>query len=278
MPFPETENSKQPTVSTDSNTSSPIGSIHPCGSESALNCDDDKGTGAFKESQIAETNVHGTFPVNNSGDYEMPFPETENSKTESTGGKASKPSSPVESIHQSGSEFELYSDEERSGPVQGASTSTGSPECHLPSGALSPPPSDHGGSTYSGHPVITISGLPHAELIQVASVVGQMPDKSELTQQQQQALMKQLVSALQECVGRGESAPSTDPVPQPHSGSHNTSTTDSPLQPKAYSKGGYSVVVSNGELCESTGEKGVVMMESGTEFFIAIGNDNDHGK
>lgn len=56
-------------------------------------------------------------------------------------------------------------------------------------------------------------------------------------------------------------------------------TTDSPsMQIKSYDKGGYSVVISNGTLCYSSEEKGVVEMESGTQFQIAVGNNNDFGK
>ena len=45
-----------------------------------------------------------------------------------------------------------------------------------------------------------------------------------------------------------------------------------------YHKAGYSVVVTNGQLTESTHDKGMVMMESGTQFCIVVGNENDHGR
>ena len=45
-----------------------------------------------------------------------------------------------------------------------------------------------------------------------------------------------------------------------------------------YHKAGYSVVITNGFLYHSSDNKGVVMMKSGTQFFIAIANDNSHGK
>ena len=51
-----------------------------------------------------------------------------------------------------------------------------------------------------------------------------------------------------------------------------------PMQPKSYDKGGYSVIVTNGTLCQSSDEKGVVMMENGTQFEIAIANNNDYGE
>lgn len=50
------------------------------------------------------------------------------------------------------------------------------------------------------------------------------------------------------------------------------------MQLKSYNKGGYSVVITGGILCNSDDEKGIFMMKSGTEFVIAIGNNNKHGK
>ena len=51
-----------------------------------------------------------------------------------------------------------------------------------------------------------------------------------------------------------------------------------PIPYAPYHKAGYSVVISNGSLYSSGDDKGVVMMKSGTQFFIAIANDNNHGK
>lgn len=54
---------------------------------------------------------------------------------------------------------------------------------------------------------------------------------------------------------------------------------DAPIQLKSYNKGGYSVIITGGILCcNSDDEKGIFMMKSGTEFVIAIGNNNKHGK
>ena len=53
---------------------------------------------------------------------------------------------------------------------------------------------------------------------------------------------------------------------------------DAPIQLKSYNKGGYSVVITGGILCCNSDEKGIFMMKSGTEFVIAIGNNNKHGK
>ena len=70
--------------------------------------------------------------------------------------------------------------------------------------------------------------------------------------------------------------------PSSHSTSHRNGdapTTDSPsTQIKSYDKGGYSVVITNGTLSHSSEEKGVVEMESGTQFEIAVGNNNDFGE
>ncbi|PFX18425.1 hypothetical protein AWC38_SpisGene17206 [Stylophora pistillata] len=59
---------------------------------------------------------------------------------------------------------------------------------------------------------------------------------------------------------------------------------DSPLHPtenlsllsNCYSKAGYSVLVSDGSLCEITSEMGLVEMENGTAFQIAVQNNNDY--
>lgn len=67
--------------------------------------------------------------------------------------------------------------------------------------------------------------------------------------------------------------------PSPLLTSYEAPTTDSPqLQLKSYKKKGYAVAISNGSLCERTSEKGVVMMENGTTFSIAITNSNDYGE
>lgn len=55
----------------------------------------------------------------------------------------------------------------------------------------------------------------------------------------------------------------------------NFPSTDSTVQPRSYDKGGYSVVISNGTLCHTNKERGIVMMKTGTQFQIAIANNND---
>ena len=67
--------------------------------------------------------------------------------------------------------------------------------------------------------------------------------------------------------------------PSPLLNSYEASTTDSPQpQLKSYKKKGYSVAISNGSLCECTSERGVVIMENGATFSIAITNSNDYGE
>ena len=58
----------------------------------------------------------------------------------------------------------------------------------------------------------------------------------------------------------------------------NFPSTDSTVQPRSYDKGGYSVVISNGTLCHTNKERGIVMMKTGTQFQIAIANNNDVGE
>ena len=51
-----------------------------------------------------------------------------------------------------------------------------------------------------------------------------------------------------------------------------------PTPVAAYQKAGYTVAISNGSLCYSGEDKGMVMMKSGTPFVILIANGNSHGK
>ena len=61
---------------------------------------------------------------------------------------------------------------------------------------------------------------------------------------------------------------------------------DPPSQPtenlsalsNCYSRAGYSVLVSNGSLCESTPEMGLVEVENGAAFHIKVQNNNYYGE
>lgn len=261
--------------------------------------------------QVAGTNPHGTlFAEFNSGDWNA------NSK-EPTEGAYSGPPTPTGNISESiipdendsemysdafpaekislipdKGDCGLYSDEEEStgslqeepkltshGPGKGASTASKGPNvCYHPPGIFSTPPSDHGESAYSDAPAT--GGHTLSELIEIASAMGLnfVPTGSQ-PYDQQMALMKQLLAVQQSMSGAQGFSPSSNQVPNSYSSaSSSSSTADSPLQSNCYNKAGYAVVISNGYLCESTSDKGVVMMESGTQFWIAIANDNDYGE
>ena len=121
-----------------------------------------------------------------------------------------------------------------------------------------------------------------SELMQIASALG-LNFESSASQQpyHQMEILKQLLALQTSLSGAQGFNPFTNPVPQScssTSSSHNAPTADSPLRSNCYSKAGYSVVITAGHLCESTSEKGVVMMESGTQFCIVIANDNNYGE
>lgn len=166
-------------------------------------------------------------------------------------------------------------------PVQGASAgaSKGPLGCHHPPGVFSSTPSYQKASGYDGHAVPgDISPL---DLLGMASAVGIQVDPNALEQPYYQLFLLQQLLALQQNVSEAQGVnPSTNPIPQPYSSSstsHSGPAADSPLQANCYSKAGYSVVISNGQLCESTDEKGVVIMESGSQFCIVLANYNDYG-
>lgn len=80
-------------------------------------------------------------------------------------------------------------------------------------------------------------------------------------QEQMIKLLQQLLLSQQAIQG-SSTQPATNPI----------------MQPKSYDKDGYSVVISNGTLCDCSEERGIVMMETGTQFHIAIANNNDFGE
>ena len=125
--------------------------------------------------------------------------------------------------------------------------------CHHPPGVSSSKPTDQKASGYSGHSLL--------ELMQIASAVGLnigFADQLEILEKLQ---------ALQTSVSYAQG-----------SSTYNAAEADSPLRSNCYSQAGYSVVITNGHLCESTSEKGVFMMESGTQFSILVANDNNYGE
>lgn len=168
------------------------------------------------------------------------------------------------------------------GQGQGASAtaSKGPLGCHHPPGVFSSKPTNQKASGYSDHAVPDNFSLP--ELMQIASALGLNAESSASQQpDHQMEILKQLLALQTSLSGAEGFNPFTNPVPQScssTSSSHNTPTADSPLRSNCYSKAGYSVVITAGHLCESTSEKGVVVMESGTQFCIVIANNNNYGE
>ena len=133
---------------------------------------------------------------------------------------------------------------------------------HHPPGVSSSKPANQKASGYSGHAIP--DNLHLSELIQIASAFGVNIDPSALQDPAYQLeLLKKLV-ALQ-TIAQGSST-------------YNAAEADSPLKSNCYSKAGYSVVITNGHLCESTSEKGVFEMETGTQFSILVANNNNSGE
>ena len=86
------------------------------------------------------------------------------------------------------------------------------------------------------------------------------PDGTPNQEQMIKVLQQLLLS--QQAIQGSSTQPATNPI----------------MQPKSYDKDGYSVVISNGTLCDCSEERGIVMMETGTQFHIAIANNNHFGE
>jgi len=135
--------------------------------------------------------------------------------------------------------------------------------CHYPPGASKPTGQKSFGCSDQGIP----NNFSLIELTQIASALGWNFESSELQQPEHQMELLKKLLALQTSVSDAQG-----------SSSHCASTADSALMSNCYSKDGYSVVITNGLLSESTHEKGVVVMESGTQFCILIANNNNYGE
>ena len=148
---------------------------------------------------------------------------------------------------------------------QGASaTASNEPlGCHYPPGASKPTSQKAFGCSDHGIP----NHISLIELMQIASALGENFESSELQQPEHQMELLKKLLALQTSVSDAQG-----------SSGHYAPTTDSALMSNCYSKAGYSVVVTDGYLCESTSEKGVVEMKSGTQFCILIANNNNYGE
>lgn len=147
---------------------------------------------------------------------------------------------------------------------QGASaTASNEPlGCHNPPGA-----SKSTSQKASGYSDPVVPNISVFELMQIASALGENFESFELQQPDHQMELLKKLLALQTSVSDAQG-----------SSGHCGSTADSALMSNCYSKAGYSVVITNGHLCESTSEKGVVVMKSGTQFCILIANNNNHGE
>ena len=280
---PDTKSSKEPTESGYSNPSSPVGTVHEEGSGPDPFYSDNSDVTLDEEPKVfLSGSTHGT-PVTMELTKDNP----------SVDGFSTPPSDIGISTSTSGEKRPVTYDEE---PHDPAPASMGRPKCYHPPGVFSTPsPSVHGGSMDyglsfygSGAPPLVHGGpmdsgfaspgssaLVHggamhsglafpgssthsqAELSEIIAALN--PSAQQLSVEKQMAFLQQIL-AMQ----------SQNYMPN--------SQTDWSQEFGCYHKAGYSVVVTNGQLTESTHDKGMVMMESGTQFCIVVGNENDHGR
>lgn len=265
---PDTKSSKEPTESGYSNPSSPVGTVHEEGS----------GLDTF----ISDVTLDVEPKVPSSGSTHGTPVATELTKDyPSVDGFSTPPSDIGIPMATSGEKRPVIYDEE---PHDPAPTSMGRPKCHHPPGVFStPPPSVYGGSIDyrpgfygSGAPPLVHGGSMDGGFAFPGSSAHSQAELSEiiaaLNPSAQLLSVEQKVAFLQNILAMQGNVSGTNPFPNPNS------QTDWSQEFGCYHKAGYSVVVTNGQLTESTHDKGMVMMESGTQFCIVIGNENDHGR
>lgn len=260
---PDTKSSKEPTESGYSNPSSPVGTVHEEGSGPDTFISDKSDLTLDEEPKVPFSgSTHGT-PVTMKLTKDYP----------SVDGFSTPPSDIGIPTSTSGEKRPVTYDEE---PHDPAPASMGRPKCYHPPDVFStPPPSVHGGPMDSGFSFPGSSALVHggamhsglafpgsgahsqAELSEIIAALN--PSAQQLSVEKQMAFLQQIL-AMQ----------SQNYMPN--------SQTDWSQEFGCYHKAGYSVVVTNGQLTESTHDKGMVMMESGTQFCIVVGNENDHGR
>lgn len=268
---PENKNTKEPTESGYSNPSSPIGTVHEEGSGSNFNFSDDSDVTSQKEPKVPlPGSAHGTHIS-----MELPkeYPPIDGFSTPPSGF-----GTPMPTCH-SHDKRPLLSDDEE--PPESEPASMGLPKCHHPPDVFStPPPSVYGGSMDSDHAFPGSSSHSGAELMEIAAAMGvnfsAQQHPQQLSLQQQMALLQQLLA----CQGNvSKTKQFTNPGQQSQSyvpNSQTVSSTDLPMEVDCHHKAGYSVGVTRGQLIESIDDKGLVLMESGTQFCIVVGNENDH--
>lgn len=284
---PDTKSSKEPTESGYSNPSSPVGTVHEEGSGPDTFISDNSDVTLDKEPKVPSSgSTHGT-PVTVELTKDYP----------SVDGFSTPPSVIGIPMSTSGEKRPVIYDEE---PHDPAPTSMGRPKCHHPPGVFSTPPPSvyggsmdycpgfygsgapplvhggpmdsgfafpgssapvHGGAMQSGLAFPGSSAHSQAELSEIIAALN--PSAQQLSVEKQMAFLQQILAMQGNVSG-------TNPFPNPNS------QTDWSQEFGCYHKAGYSVVVSNGQLTESTYDKGMVMMESGTQFCIVVGNENDH--
>lgn len=280
---PDTKSSKEPTESGYSNPSSPVGTVHEEGSGPDTFISDKSDLTLDEEPKVPFSgSTHGT-PVTMKLTKDYP----------SVDGFSTPPSDIGTPTSTSGEKRPVTYDEE---PHDPAPASMGRPKCYHPPDVFStPPPSVHGGSmdyglgfygsgapplvhggpmdsgfAFPGSSALVHGGAMHsglafpgssahsqAELSEIIAALN--PSAQQLSVEKQMAFLQQIL-AMQ----------SQNYMPN--------SQTDWSQEFGCYHKAGYSVVVTNGQLTESTHDKGMVMMESGTQFCIVVGNENDHGR
>ena len=277
---PDTKSSKEPTESGYSNPSSPVGTVHEEGS----------GLDTF----ISDVTLDVEPKVPSSGSTHGTPVATELTKDyPSVDGFSTPPSDIGKPMSNSGEKRPVIYDEE---PHDPAPTSMGRPKCHHPPGVFSTPPPSvyggsmdycpgfygssapplvhggsmdggfafpgssapvHGGAMQTGLAFPGSSAHSQAELSEIIAALN--PSAQQLSVEKQMAFLQQIL-AMQ----------SQNYMPN--------SQTDWSQEFGCYHKAGYSVVVTNGQLTESPYNMGMVMMESGTQFCIVVGNENDHGR
>ena len=272
---PDTKSSKEPTESGYSNPSSPVGTVHEEGSGPDTFISDKSDVTLDEEPKVPLSgSTHGT-PVTMELTKDYP----------SVDGFSTPPSDIGIPTSTSDEKRPVIYDEEPHDPAAGGSMDYGlgfygsgaPPLVHggpMDSGFASPGSSAlvHGGAMHSGLAFPGSSAHSQAELSEIIAALN--PSAQQLSFEKQMAFLQQIL-AMQGYVS------GTNPFPNPGQQSQNympNSQTDWSQEFGCYHKAGYSVVVTNGQLTESTYDKGMVMMESGTQFCIVVGNENDHGR
>ena len=276
--LPDTKSSKEPTETGYSNPSSPVGTVHEEGSGLDTFISDNSDVTLDVEPKVPSSgSTHGT-PV--AMELTKDYPSVD--------GFSTPPSDIGIPTSTSGEKRPVTYDEE---PHDPAPASMGRPKCYHPPDVFStPPPSVHGGSMDyglgfygSGAPPLVHGGPMDSGFSFPGSSAlvhgGAMHSGlAALNPSAQQLIVEQQMAYLLAMEGN---VSGTNPFPNPGQQSQNyipNTQTDWSQEFGCYHKAGYSVVVTNGQLTKSTSEKGMVMMESGTQFCIVVGNENDHGR